>query len=68
MKTGNKSYFSTSARGGGGQFIIVIEELDLMVVVTAHDNANSTLQITAERILPAFIQNSIPTTVSSTQI
>jgi len=56
MKTGNRSYFSTSARGGGGQYIILIEELDLMVVVTANDMDNRTLQITAERILPAFIK------------
>jgi CubicO group peptidase (beta-lactamase class C family) len=57
LKYGNKSYFSASAQGGGGQYIIVIEELDLIVVVTAHNNNdNSTLQITAERILPAFIK------------
>ena len=56
MKYGNKNYFSTSARGGGGQYIILIEELDLVVVVTAHDSDNSTLQIIAERILPAFIK------------
>ncbi|SEA12943.1 serine hydrolase domain-containing protein [Microbulbifer marinus] len=55
LKYGNKSYFSASAQGGGGQYIILIEELDLMVMVTAHDRDNSTLQITAERILPAFI-------------
>ena len=61
LKYGNKSYFSTSAQGGGGQFIVLIEALDLMVVVTAHDNDNSTLQIIAERILPAFVQNSNPT-------
>ncbi|WP_282160837.1 serine hydrolase domain-containing protein [Ulvibacterium marinum] len=56
LKYGDKSYFSASAQGGGGQYIILIEELDLMVVVTAHNNDNSTLQITAERILPAFIK------------
>ena len=54
LKVGNKSYFSTSAQGGGGQYIILIEALDLMVVVTAHDNDNTTLQITTERIIPAF--------------
>ncbi len=53
----NKSYFSCSAQGGGGQYILQIEELDLMVVVTAHNNDNSTLQLTAEKILPAFIIN-----------
>lgn len=56
LKYGNKSYFSASAQGGHGQFIILIEELDLMVVVTAHDREPSTLQITAKRILPAFIK------------
>jgi CubicO group peptidase (beta-lactamase class C family) len=56
LKYGNKSYFSASAQGGGGQYIILVEELDLMVVVTAHDNDNVTLQITAERILPAFVK------------
>ena len=61
LKVGNKSYFSTSAQGGGGQFIILIEELDLLIVVTDHDNDNTTLQITAEKILPAFIQSSDPT-------
>ncbi|SDJ71481.1 serine hydrolase domain-containing protein [Microbulbifer yueqingensis] len=55
LKYGNNSYFSASAQGGGGQYIILIEDLDLMVIVTAHDRDNSTLQITAERILPAFI-------------
>lgn len=54
MKVGNKNYFSTSARGGGGQYIIVIEELDLTLVFTAHDNATNFLQFTAEKILPAF--------------
>ncbi|MEP2447181.1 MAG: serine hydrolase [Balneola sp.] len=55
MKYGNKNYFSTSARGGFGQYIFLIEELDLMVVFTAHDNETNYLQLTAERILPAFI-------------
>lgn len=56
LKHGDKSYFSRSAQGGGGQYIILIEELDLMIVVTAHNNDNRTLQIIAERILPAFIK------------
>lgn len=52
----NKSFFSVSAQGGGGQFIILIDELDLMVVTTAHMREVMTLQMVAERILPAFIQ------------
>ena len=55
LQQGNKSYFSASAQGGGGQYIVLVEELDLLVVVTASDNDNTTLQITAERILPAFV-------------
>ncbi len=56
LKYGNKSYFCSSAQGGGGQYIILIEELDLMVVVTSRDNDNSTLQIIAEKVIPAFIK------------
>lgn len=59
LKVGNKSYFAVSAQGGGGQYILLIEELDLMIVVSAHDNDNSTLQIAAERILPAFINQTM---------
>ncbi|MEL6976102.1 MAG: serine hydrolase [Bacteroidota bacterium] len=56
LKHGDKTYFSTSAQGGGGQYIVLIEELDVMVVVTAHDNDNKTLQIIAEHVLPAFVK------------
>lgn len=56
MKYDNKNYFSVSAQGGGGQYIILIAELDLVVVVTANDQKISHLQIAAERILPAFIK------------
>jgi len=62
LKVGDKTYFSTSAQGGGGQYIILIEELDLIVVATGHylaedpDRPMTALQLTAERILPAFIK------------
>jgi len=56
LTTGDKSYFSKAARGGGGQYIIVIDELDLVVVVTAYDLNDNTSALTATRILPAFIQ------------
>lgn len=52
---GKQSYFSQSAQGGWGQFIVLIDALDLMVVFTAHDNDSSYLQIIAEHILPAFV-------------
>ena len=56
LKVDNKNYFCTSAQGGGGQFIILIEELDLVVVFTGHNNRYpSSIRMTAEQILPAFI-------------
>ena len=56
MKADNKSYLSKYASGGGGQYIMVIEELDLVVVITANDRTDGGLPLTAKRILPAFIQ------------
>jgi len=56
LKYDDKSYYCVSAQGGGGQYIMLIEDLDLMVVVTSHDRDNHTLQLTAERIIPAFVQ------------
>ena len=61
MSAGGKSYLSKSARGGSGQNIYVIEALDLVVVTTSHRPVDSSVSVTAERVLPAFIQNSIPT-------
>ncbi|MFK7886556.1 MAG: serine hydrolase [Gammaproteobacteria bacterium] len=55
LNSDHRNYFTSSAQGGYGQFIILIDELDLMVVFTAHDNETNYLQLTAERILPAFI-------------
>ncbi|MEM6273680.1 MAG: serine hydrolase [Myxococcota bacterium] len=49
-----KQHFASSAQGGGGQFIVVIDDYDLIVVTTAHQGKVSTLQMVAERILPAF--------------
>ncbi len=55
LKVGNRTYFYTSAQGGGGQFIAYVEELDLIIVFTAYDNNVQYPQIIAEDILPAFI-------------
>ena len=57
LKHRGRSYFASSAQGGGGQFIILIDDLDLIVVATAHQGQPSTLQMVAERILPAFVQS-----------
>jgi len=61
MKVGDNNYFGVSAQGGNGQHIMLIEELDLLIVHTAHDNDTNYKQVIAERILPAFIQNSLTT-------
>jgi len=56
LHTKDKTYFSRSAQGGGGQYIILIDELDLIVVTTGHDREMRPLRLAAERVLPAFIE------------
>ena len=58
MKVGDKTYNCISGRGAGGQFILVLPELDLIVVTTAHNKGmGKMLSSTPEMILPAFIKN-----------
>jgi CubicO group peptidase (beta-lactamase class C family) len=54
LQSSGKKYSSVSAQGGGGMYIILIEELDLIIAITAHHVEHATQQIVAERILPAF--------------
>lgn len=56
LKADNKSYLGKTAWGGGAQYIMVIDDLDLVVVATAHTRDDDTASLIAERILPAFIQ------------
>lgn len=56
LSVGNKTYQTANAQGGGGQFIILIDDLDLVIVSTAGMREPTTLQLTAERIIPAFVQ------------
>jgi CubicO group peptidase (beta-lactamase class C family) len=56
MLVGDKSYLSKAARGGSGQNIYVIEALDLVVVTTTHRPVDSSVSVTATRVLPAFIK------------
>lgn len=51
-----KTYASVAAQGGGGMYIILIAELDLIIAITAHHVDHATQQIVAERIIPAFAQ------------
>jgi len=59
LQSGSKKYFTTSARGGGGQYIMLIEALDLMVVVTAYNRNDNTLQLIADSVLPAFTNETL---------
>jgi len=59
MKVGDKNYFSKSARGGGGQYIMVFEQLDLVMVVTSHNipgSDDNTIKLIQNRLLPAFVK------------
>ena len=57
LQSSGKKYYSVSAQGGGGMYIILIEELDLIIAITAHHVEHATQQIVAERILPAFVNS-----------
>ena len=54
-EVGGKSYDIRSGRGAGGQFIMMIDELNLIIVITAHNKGMGKMLKTApERIIPAM--------------
>ncbi|MBK1792289.1 serine hydrolase domain-containing protein [Persicirhabdus sediminis] len=57
MQVGDKTYNCISGRGAGGQFILILPELDLIIVTTAHNKGmGKMLASTPKNILPAFIK------------
>ncbi len=56
VKIDDKSYDTTFAWGGGGQRIIVIEELDLTIVISGHDREDKIMTQISEIIIPAFVK------------
>jgi len=52
----DKSYDATFAWGGGGQRIIVVEELDLIVVITGHDRDDTIMTQVSKTIVPTFVE------------
>jgi len=54
VKVGDKSYDVAFAWGGGGQRIIVVEELDLTIVISGHDGEDKIMTQISEIIIPAF--------------
>ena len=55
MKVNGRTYIGKLAWGGGGQYVMVFDELDLVVVVTARARDDKAIDLTASRILPAFV-------------
>ncbi|PHR93283.1 MAG: hydrolase [Robiginitomaculum sp.] len=56
LTAGDKSYDVKIAWGGGGNRIILFEELDVIVVITGHDGEDKIMAQVSEFILPAFIK------------
>lgn len=56
VNVGNKTYDATLAWGGGGQRVIVIEELELTIVISGHDRDDEKIiKPIFEVIIPAFV-------------
>ena len=56
MKVHERTYLGKLAWGGGGQYIMTFDELDLVVVATARGVDDETIKLTTSRILPAFVK------------
>lgn len=54
IAVGDKNYNATFAWGGGGQRVIVVDELDLTIVITAHDREDKIMEQIADAVLPVF--------------
>jgi len=57
MAVGDKTYNATFAWGGGGQRVIVLDELDLTIVITGHDGDDKIMAQVSKKILPAFVKS-----------
>lgn len=51
----DKTYDVTFAWGGGGQRIIVVEELHLVIAITGHDREDKIMPKISDIVIPAFI-------------
>lgn len=54
IAAGDKNYNATFAWGGGGQRVIVIDELDLSIVITGHDRDDKIMDQISDAVLPTF--------------
>ncbi len=56
MEVGDRSFDCISGRGAGGQFILILPELDLVAVITSHSKGMGTmLKTIPKRVLTAFL-------------
>lgn len=53
---GDKNYSANIAWGGGGQHLITVEELDLIIAITGHDEEDAIFTEVSKKILPAFVK------------
>ncbi len=56
ISVGDKNYHTNIAWGGGGQHIIVVPDLELIVTITGHDSEDTIMTQVSEHIVPAFVQ------------
>ncbi|PCI63170.1 MAG: hydrolase [Kordiimonadales bacterium] len=56
ISVGDKSYDVNLSWGGGGQRIITVEELDLIVVITGVDREDTIMAQVSKTIIPAFVE------------
>ncbi|WP_340680703.1 serine hydrolase [Paraglaciecola sp.] len=54
IAVGDKSYNATFAWGGGGQRVIVVDELDLTIAITGYDREDQIMAQIADAVLPVF--------------
>ena len=56
MKVNGHTYVGKLAWGGGSQYIMVFDELNLVIVVTAREREDNMIKLAESRILPAFVK------------
>ena len=58
MQVGNRMYDCQSGRGAGGQFILMLPELDLIIIVTSQQRGMGNMLASIPRqLLPAFVRS-----------
>lgn len=57
ITVGNKVYDANMAWGGGGQHLVMIKELDLIVAITGHDREDKIFNLVAKAIVPVFAKS-----------